>query len=200
LKKAGFAVAEPPRSHATLAKAAEMSQETAAKLFLESGRTLDADRARKLLAALTEWMTLLEQPAWKLWKEVNPNARLKRDGIPNGDLKAMIGKYLSGDPDVSTEQIIAVLQKSRRLVAALMIALGMAGRQFASAHHYRFSPLALEDVARAEKKWSENLEAACWRKYRELAADASEAAIEKELKDVIAKSAEEVMAGPKTEA
>lgn len=199
LKKAGFVLAEQ-RPQASPAKAAELSQETAAKLFLESGRSLDVERAHKLLAALIEWMTLLEQPAWKLWKDVNPNAKLKRDGIPNGDLKAMIGKYLAGDADVSTEQIIAVLQKSRRLVASLMIALGMAGRQYASSHHYRFSPLALEDIARAEKKWSESLEAACWRKYRELAADVSEAAIEKELKDAIAKSAEEVMAGPKTEA
>jgi len=197
LKKAGFAVVEQ-RPQAP-AMAAGLSQETAAKLFLEPGRHLDVDRAHKLLAALTEWMTLLEQPAWKLWKEVNPNAKLKRDGIPNGDLKAMIGKYLAGDAEVSTEQIIAVLQKSRRLVAGLMIALGMAGRQYASAHHYRFSPLAIEDIARTEKKWSESLEAACWRKYRELAADSSEAAIEKELKDAIAKSAEEVMIGPKAD-
>jgi hypothetical protein len=75
----------------------------------------------------------------------------------------------------------------------------MAGRQYASAHHYRFSPLAIEDIARTEKKWSESLEAACWRKYRELAADSSVATIEKELRDTIAKSTEEVV-GAKTEA
>lgn len=198
LKEAGLAAAEAPKA---AAMDGEMPQDAMAKLFLEPGKPLDADRACRLLAALLEWMVLLEQPAWRLWREVNPTATLRREGIPGGDLKAMIGKYLSGDTEVSTQQVVTVLQKSRRLIAGLMIALGSATRQYASHHHGQFSPETIKDVARTEKKFAESVESACWRKYCELALAAlTVASIEKEIRDTIAKCAEEVMLGPKASA
>jgi hypothetical protein len=196
LKEAGFALAGPKGA----AMEGDLPQDTMAKLFLEPGKSLDAERACRLLATLLEWMLLLEQPAWKLWREVHPTATLRREGIPGGDLRSMIGKYLGGDTEVSTQQVAAVLQKSRRLIAGLMIALGSATRQYASHHYDRFSPAAIEDVARTEKKMMESVETACWRKYRELASASSVASIEKEIRDVIAKCAEEVMLGPKASA
>ena len=194
LKEAGLAVASQPK---TAAIDGEMPQDAMAKLFLEPGKSLDPERACRLLVALLEWMLLLEQPAWKLWREVNPSATLRREGIPGGDLKSMIGKYLGGDPEVSTQQVVTVLQKSRKLVAGLMLAMGSATRQYASHHHDRFSPDTIKDVARTEQKFMESVETACWRKYCDLASALSVAAIEREIRDTIAKCAEEVMLGPR---
>jgi hypothetical protein len=155
------------------------------------------ERAIKLLAGLLEWTALLEKPAWKIWGALAPpKTPVKREPLPGGDFKAFAGRYLSDDPDTSSQQMSQALGNSRRLIAGLLAALAPASKKYAEQYFYRFSPDAIRELAQMEKGWA-TIESKCWNKYVDLAAGFStQASIEKELRDIIAVCAEEMMLGP----
>ena len=106
------------------------------------------------------------------------------------------GQYLSGDPEVSTQQLIQALEKTRRLIAGLMGAVGRAGNTYAKKLVGRLSPEVIQDLAKMEKKWAESVEQASWRAYERLAQEhLSEPAIENGIQEAMVKVAEDLMTG-----
>jgi len=123
-------------------------------------------------------------------------SRVKRDMLPGGDFRTFAGRYLSDDPDTSSQQMSQVLANSRRLIAGLLAALAPAAKHYAEQYFYRFSPEAIKELANMERRGFASLEVKCWHKYVELAAGyPTQASIEKEIRDAIGKCAEEVMLG-----
>lgn len=174
----------------------EIPNELRTRLAINADKPVQAEQVAKLLAALTEWALVLDQLSWRIWKQLAPNSVVKRDTSPGGDFKITAGRYLAGDRDVSIEQLVQNLAKSRKLIAALLTAIGPAAERYAAKYFYRFSPDAIKELAQMDKTWG-GIEQKCWRKYVELAGGfPTPASIEKEIRDDIVICGEELMLGP----
>jgi hypothetical protein len=170
----------------------ELPPELQKKLGLAAGKKLQLERAVKLLALTAELALVLEQLAWALWKQLAPKSTIRKET----ELAKLAGSYLAGDADVSTAQLAQPVEKTRRLIAGLLGAVGRAGSSYAKKYVTRLSPEVIEDWAKMEKKWNESLESACWRKFVQQAKEhASEPAIENEIQEAISKSAENLILG-----
>lgn len=186
LQQAGFGVALPSNP------LSEISIDLQKKLGLGPNQALNSERAIKMLAGLLELVLALDQLSWTLWRQIARQPKFQKES----DFSKLAGPYLGGDPEVSTQLVAQPLERTRKLIAALLGAVGRVGTTYAKKHNARFTPEIIEDFARLEKKWNENIESVCWRKYRELYKEhASEAAIENELQDGLAKAAENLILG-----
>lgn len=170
----------------------ELPPELQKKLGLPAGKRLQLERAVKLLAVTADLAVVLEQLAWALWKQIAPKSAIRKES----ELSRLAGSYLAGDAEVSTAQLSQPVEKTRRLIAGLLGAIGRAGSAYAKKYVTRLSPEVLEDWAKMEKKWNESLESACWRKFVQQAREhASEPAIEHEIQEAVAKAAENLILG-----
>ena len=170
----------------------DLPPELQKKLGLAPGKPLQLERAVKLLVITTELVLALDQLAWALWKQLAPKSNIRKEN----ELNRMAGTYLAGDAEVSTSLIMQPVEKTRRLIAGLLGAVGRAGSSYAKKYVARLSPEVIEDWAKMEKKWNESIETACWRKFLQQAKEhASEPAIEHEIQEAIAKSAENLILG-----
>jgi hypothetical protein len=170
----------------------ELPPELEKKLGLPPGKPLQMDRAVKLLIITAEFALALDQLAWALWRQLVPKSSIRKEV----ELNRLAGTYLTGDKEVSTSQIGQPVEKTRRLIAGLLGAVGRAGAAYAKKYVARLSPEVIEDWAKMEKKWNESIEAACWRKFVQQAKDhASEPAIEHEIQEAVAKAAENLILG-----
>ena len=133
------------------------------KHFGKSERlTPHGDRSLKLLGLLAEVFLALDQLSWTLWRSIAPKSAYKKEF----DFTKLSVPYLSGDTEVSTDQMRQAIERTRKLVAALLGASGRAATDFATAHNRTFSPAALEEASRQAKRALESLDAASWREYR----------------------------------
>jgi len=170
----------------------EIPPELQKKLGLPSGKKLQLERAVKLLAITTDLALVLEQLAWALWKQVAPKSSIRKES----ELSKLAGLYLAGDAEISSAQLAQPVEKTRRLIAGLLGAVGRAGSSYAKKYVTRLSPEVIEDWAKMEKKWNESLESACWKKFVQQAKEhASEPAIEHEIQEAISKAAENLILG-----
>jgi hypothetical protein len=170
----------------------ELPPELQKKLGLIPGKPLDPERALKMLVALSELTLALDQLVWALWKQMAPKSNFRKET----EFNKLIGPYLGGDPEVSTQLLNQPLERTRKLIAGLLGAVGRASSTYAKKHTARFAPEVIEDWAKIEKKWSESLEQVCWRKYVQHAKEhATEPAIENELQESITKAAENLIMG-----
>jgi hypothetical protein len=186
LKEAGLAPKES--GPATI----ELTDEGRKKLGLAAGAPLQVERGVKWLVVESEAVLALDQLSWTLWKELASKSTIRKDS----DLIKLSGQYLAGSNEVSTEQLRQALEKTRRLIAGLMGAVGRAGNLYAKKQVTRLSPEAIEDLAKMEKKVWESVEVAAWRVYKRLANEhLSEPAIESGIREAIVKVAEDLMTG-----
>jgi hypothetical protein len=189
LEEAGLVVVkEKAKVEAVLDLPADLQK----RLGIAAGQPLNVERAIKLLASAMELVLALDQLVWALWKQLAPKSNIRREA----DFGRLAGPYLGGDPEVSTQQVAQLLERSRRLIAGLLGAVGRAGSSYAKQHVTRFSPEVIEDWAKMEKKWSESIEQVCWRKYLQQAREyGTEAAIENQIQEAVAKAAENLIMG-----
>ncbi len=172
--------------------ALSLSPEIQKKLGLAASQTLSAERAIKLLAAMCDLVLALDQLVWALWKQIAPRTNIRKEA----DIARLAGPYLSGDPEVSTQQMVQVLERTRRLIAGLIGAVGRAGSSYAKKHVARFAPEEIKILAEMEKTVWVGLEQTCWRKYEQLYREhGTEPAIENEIQETIAKTAENLIIG-----
>ena len=186
LQAAGLTVKEA--AAATL----ELPPELQKKLGMPAGKALQVERAVKLLVITADMTLTLDQLAWALWKQLAPKSAIRKEA----ELNRLAGAYLAGDAEVSTAQLMQPVEKTRRLIAGLLGAVGRASSTYAKKYVACLSPEVIEDWAKMEKKTFESLEAACWRKFLQQARDhASEGAIEHEIQEAVAKAAENLILG-----
>jgi hypothetical protein len=162
------------------------------RLSLGPEQAVDGQRAAKALAMLVDMVLTLDQLVWTLWKQVATKSMVRKEA----DLAKLAGEYLAGNGEVSTAQLLQALEKSRKLVAGLLGAVGRAGATYARERNRIFDPTAIEADARAEKKWNESVEYACWRKYVQLCKEyGTEPAIEKSIQEALVRAAENLIMG-----
>ena len=146
----------------------------------------------KLLAALYEMTLAMDQLVWTLWKQIAPQSNIRKEG----DFAKLAGPYLVGDTEVSTQQLVQILERTRKLNASLLGATGRGSSNYAKKYVGQFAPEVIEDLAKMERGFAQSLESVSWKKYVQLAKEhASEPVIENEIQKAIAKAAERLMMG-----
>jgi hypothetical protein len=162
------------------------------RLGLEGAQVLSAERVATTFAMLLDMVLALDQLGWTLWKQLASKSVVRKET----DLAKLSGQYLAGSQEVSAAQVMQAGERTRKLVASLLGSIGKAGIAYARERARLFEPEAIEANARAEKKWNESVEFACWRKYVQLSKEyGAEAAIEKSIQEAMVKAAENLMLG-----
>jgi len=170
----------------------ELAPDAQKKVGLPPNVPINVERAVKLLVVESEALLALDQLGWTLWKQMASKSAIRKDV----EMSKLSGQYLAGDSEVSTQQLIQALEKTRRLIAGLMGAVGRAGNIYAKKQVARLSPEAIEDLAKMEKKFMDSVEVTAWRIYVRLAKEhLSEPAIENGIQEAMVKVAEDLMTG-----
>lgn len=170
--------------------ACELPAELQKKLGLDSG-AVATDKAAQLLTALLQEFTKLEPLAWETWAQLAPRSAVRRDPATE-ELKTAAGRFLRGEAALAPCQ--QGLEKTRKLMAGLLAAIAMGGKEFAEEYMVRFLPQNIEDVVHSRGGgglFGDSTEKKCWVKYKELAYG-DPGAIEKRIRDAIARQAEEI--------
>lgn len=175
---------------------AEVSPELRERLQkLAPGKPLDHARALRILDVLIEFVWSLDQLVWQVWKSMAPKSLIRHETGRHGDFRKTLGPYLTGDSEVSTEQIKQLVNKTRKLVSGLMAAMGTVGEIHTQKFLARLSPDAIRKKAEAEPGVFESIEKKCWRNYTAAFSAMNEAAMEREILDAIKKYTEKLVLG-----
>ena len=189
LKSAGLVAQE------RVAGGLEIPAELSKRLGLSESQAPDKERAARLLASLLDMALTIDQLVWTLWKQLASKSVIRREA----DLSRLSGEYLAGSHEVSNTQVSQGLERTRRMIAGLLGAIGRAGAAYARERARLFDPAGIEADARSEKKWNESLEYACWRKYVQLCKEyGAEPVIEKGIQEAVARAAENLIMGRPT--
>jgi hypothetical protein len=166
------------------------------KLKLAPDDPIDPNRLGKLFAVLADTLATIDQLAWNVWKNAAPKSAIRRDSSM-GDLRLQLRRSLTGDAENSATQIQQQLERTRQIVAGLLAGLGSAGRNFARRHLQRYSPDAIREAVKLEGGGGmfANVETKCWKKYTEVATEITEASIETDVQEAVAKYAEDLIRG-----
>src|SRR4051812_3425237 len=171
LQAVGLVVKQSAEASADLSFPPELLK----RMGLTAEKPLQLEKAKKLLVITTELALALDQLAWALWRQLAPKSLIKRET----EFNRLAGSYLAGDTEVSTTQLIQPIEKTRKLINALLNAVGLTGRYFAKEYGKQLSPEVIEDTARMEKRTLETLDAAIGRVFVRTAKEqASEVALE----------------------
>ena len=176
--------------------ATEISEELKERLQkLEPGKRLDQARALRILDVLIEFAWSLDQLVWEVWKNIAPRSIIRHESGKHDDFRKTLGPYLTGDSEVSTEEVKQLVNKTRKLVSGLMAAMGTVGEIHTQKFLKRLSPDAIRRQAEAEPGVFESIEKKCWRKYAAVFSEMNEAAVEREILDAIKKYTEKLVLG-----
>jgi len=176
--------------------ATEISEELKERIQkLAPGKRLDQARALRILDVLIEFAWSLDQLVWEVWRSIAPKSIIRHDSGKHGDFRKTVGPYLTGDSEVSTEEVKQLVNKTRKLVSGLMAAMGTVGEIHTQKFLKRLSPDAIRRQAEAEPGVFESIEKKCWRKYNTVFAEMNEAAMEREILDGIKKYTEKLVLG-----
>jgi len=149
-------------------------------LGLGAGDTLDEARLDDVLSLALKALIGIDQVTTGAWGQMAPaSGERTESGIAD-----LAGAYLRSGSDADREALRADLDSVRLLAVCLLAAAPRAG-QVSWRHVARLAPERLEGVAKAEKKWNESLEFACWRKYKQLAGEMDSAGFEDEVMTAI---------------
>jgi hypothetical protein len=167
-----------------------------AKLKMAPDEPIDSNRLGKLFAVLADTVATLDQLAWNIWKNAAPKSSIRRDASL-GDLRLQLRRSLTGDAENSAAQVQQQVERTRQIVAGLLAGLGSAGRNFARRHLQRYAPDAIREAVKLEGAGGmfANVETKCWKKYTELATEITEASIESDVQEAVAKYAEDLIRG-----
>ena len=176
--------------------ATEISEELKERLQkLAPGKRLDQTRALRILDVLIEFAWSLDQLVWEVWKNIAPRSIIRHESGKHDDFRKTLGPYLTGDSEISTEEVKQLVNKTRKLVSGLMAAMGTVGEIHTQKFLKRLSPDAIRRQALAEPGVFESNEKKCWRKYTAVFAEMNEAAVEREILDAIKKYTEKLVLG-----
>lgn len=152
---------------------------------------LDPARTLELTRLAAEFVNSIDRSVSASWRAVAPNSRIRH----TAQSRALMARFAAGDPEITKAQVQQELDRLRTLAGGLLSAVERAGEQFAQRHTERFSPLEIEAMARLIPGTFLAMEAKCWRKYKELAEHQDKAAIEQDIRSVIAEYTERLIEG-----
>lgn len=171
----------------------ESIEKLRAELRLDGQQNFNADRLTELIVLLTNFVYKLEPLGWHTWQRLSPRSRVRQ----SGELKKIIGQFLSNEPEVSQDHVNNELKGLMQLIAALITATNRVGSQFAQHYLAKFSPNEIKALVKLEPKsiLFSGPDQRCWKKYCELAANLTEDSIETEITKAIVNYVESLVKG-----
>ena len=167
-------------------------QEIWKRLGVDASATPSHERVWRLLGGLLDFFFSLDQLGWTLWR----NMGIKSAYWKESDLAKLAGPYLAGNHEVSSDQTKLTIERTRRLIAAIVGAPGRAAADVANQQAAQFSPENIEVAARSEKRALESLDAACWREYKQrYASNGTPPHLEAAIQKALAQAAEDLIGG-----
>lgn len=166
-------------------------QAVAEKLGFDQERPFDSDRALQLLAEQTGFISQIDKIVRATWQELSPRSTV----ASSKELMSIFERFATGDDDVSRSQVGDELERTRRLTAAMIAAIGRLGRVLAENLAREYSPAVLEQAARQDKRWHEGLEVAAWRLFKERSEGLDEAELDREVRRLLVEYTESVARG-----
>ena len=175
----------------------ELPEKLAKRLALPAGEKIDSRHAVLVLSKLIGIILDLDQLVWAVWKALSPRSQIRRESQAEGsEVVRKLGRYLTGDTEVPLADVVQPLERSRKLTAGLLGAIGPVGRTFARKFAQRFSPDDIrKDVRREGGGLLKALETKCWNRYELLAKDLTEDQVERDVRETITKYAESLITG-----
>jgi hypothetical protein len=160
---------------------------------LPAGRQVNPRHALQLLSRTADLMVNVEQIVWSVWRVIAPRAKVRRE-MQAVQMRAHIGRFLAGDPDVSLAQVTDMLEQSRQMLAGMLGAIRQIGRVLSRQYSTKYSAVAIREMIHLEKgNFFVSEEVRCWRKYQEIAEDLAEAKIERDIQDALVNCTEELL-------
>lgn len=159
-----------------------------AALQVPAGQEADIGRMLEVLSMLAEQVISLDTLVWRTWKQMAPESPHRK----RADIGPTMGRYVSGDSEIGGGQVSEDLGRFRQLTAALLASIAQAG-ETAYRKMAEVGPMQIEAAAKAERKWNESVEVACWKKYVELSGRLDPATVEGDMIRAIASYAEGLM-------
>ncbi len=151
---------------------------------------LNLTRVLKLMVLLVDQAGGSDTLMWNTWRVVAPDSGIRRPC----DLRKEMARYVSGDRDVSGMEMKKDFETLRKLMAALIAAVGQVGNQFARGHLARFSPEAIETHVEMEGGGLlSSREVKYWGRFVELSRELNSNHIEHAIKQSIASYTESLM-------
>jgi len=151
---------------------------------------LDITRTLKLMVLLVDQAGGSDTLIWNTWRLVSPDSGFRRPC----DLRKEMARYVGGDRDVSGVEMKQHFETLRRLMAALIAAVGQVGNQFARSHLARFSPEAIETHVEMEGGGLlSSREVKYWGRFVELSRELDASHIEHAVRQAIANYTESLM-------
>ena len=151
---------------------------------------LDPSRMIKLMLMLVAYVGQTDPMIWNTWRTIAPQTDLRRPC----NMQKEMGRYLSGDKEISGVELKANMDIMQKLLASLIAATGQLGSLLARQYLARFQPLEIQ--AQANREGSNllvSLESRCWNRYMKMARDLEEDMVEHAVKEVMAQYAESMM-------
>ena len=161
------------------------------KLGFSKEGPLDADRVLQLLIEQTQFMSQIARIVRATWQELSPRSAI----LPSAELAPMIEKFVTGDPDISRSQVDDEMERTRRLTAAMIAAIGRLGQVLSEKLTRELGVAALEQAARQDKRWHEGIEATAWRVYKERSELFDETELDREIRRLLVEYTESVARG-----
>jgi len=159
-------------------------------------QNLDATRALRSLSILLEFTTNLDQLVWQVWKSIAPKSVIQHETGTYREFRKTLVAYLTGDSEVSREQIKQIVSKTRKLISGLMAAMGTVGEIHAAKFLDRLSPEVIKTAAERESgNYLASIETKCWRRYTNIYNELNREAVEKEILDAIRRYTEKLVLG-----
>lgn len=175
---------------------AEVLGEIQARLKLGADDKVDAQRLGKLFAGFAELVLTLDQLVWNLWKSAAPQSPLRRE-ISSTELRGLVRRSLCGDSEASAAQVQHYVETTRQLIAGLLAGFGAAGQTFGERFVGQFGPESIRAAVAKDGGGGlfGSVEARCWKRYAELAAELSAESVESDLRHAMVRHAEELVRG-----
>ncbi len=148
-------------------------------LGLPDDAEIDPERLLEMLVMATDVLRRLDMVVKETWKHVSPRATIRN----RPPIHQSITRYVTGDRRVDQTTMSSDLEFFRTLAASLVSVPAMLGKDFFGLFIAKALPHRIED--QVQGSLLKGRDAECWRAYRRLAGEWSEAVIDHKIREIV---------------
>lgn len=153
----------------------------------------DVHRMAQLLALLSATVLQFESVGWNAWAQIGQGSRYTR-GTP---LRRNLARFVSGNPDVSIEQVKGDVEKLRKLLAALVASMSQAASAYGDRVWHEFAPEAIRAVSKSAMI-PQMAKANCWDTYCERSGRLRDEEVTRDFMGAVQRIVEELLMGSRS--
>lgn len=160
------------------------------KELAATSATADFNRLFKLLGMLASAMRDLHKFIWEFWRQGAPRELQATMASGFSDpFERIVASYLRGEDAASSRDLAVEIEKTKRLMLGVCVAVRRGAEEFARGHHQMFAPENIETAVTVEETASDSsrvreLGRKCWEKYSQLSKHMTPDAVDHEFQRI----------------